>query len=67
MDPTKRRVFAGETVPASEKVVNLFEPHTDIICKQGRARDALRTPEVLAKLLRQPEFVIGLPVEADRG
>ena len=37
MDPTKRRVFAGETVPASEKVVSLFEPHTDIICKGGRA------------------------------
>ena len=34
---TERRVFAGETVPASEKVVSLFEAHTDIICKGGRA------------------------------
>jgi IS5 family transposase len=28
---TERRVFAGETVPATEKVVSLFEPHTRII------------------------------------
>ena len=33
---TKRRVFDGETVPAGEKVVSLFEPHTDIIRKGGR-------------------------------
>ena len=37
VDQTKRRVFDGETVPASEKVVSLFEPHTDIIVKGGRA------------------------------
>ena len=36
VEQTKRRVFAGETVPASEKVVSLFEPHTDIIHKGGR-------------------------------
>ena len=36
VEQTERRVFAGETVPASEKVVSLFEPHTDIICKGGR-------------------------------
>ena len=37
VDQTKQRVFDGETVPASEKVVSLFEPHTDIIVKGGRA------------------------------
>lgn len=36
MDQTTRRVFNGEAVPASEKVVSLFEPHTDIIKKGGR-------------------------------
>ena len=36
MDQTERRVFGGETVPAGEKVVSLFEPHTDIIVKGGR-------------------------------
>ena len=36
VDQTSRRVFQGETVPAAEKVVSLFEPHTDIIRKGGR-------------------------------
>ena len=33
---TERRVLKGEKVPAGEKVVSLFEPHTDIIVKGGR-------------------------------
>jgi len=33
---TKRRVFEGEQVPASEKIVSIFESHTDIICR-GKA------------------------------
>jgi IS5 family transposase len=33
---TQRRVFDGEAVPASEKLVSLFEPHADIILKGGR-------------------------------
>jgi IS5 family transposase len=33
---TRRRVFDGETVPAGEKLVSLFEPHADIIVKGGR-------------------------------
>jgi IS5 family transposase len=32
---TERRVLAGEPVPASEKLVSLFEPHADIIRKGG--------------------------------
>ena len=32
----ERRVLLGETVPASEKIVSLFEPHADIIIKGGR-------------------------------
>jgi IS5 family transposase len=32
----KRRVFQGEKVPAAEKIVSIFEPHTDIICR-GKA------------------------------
>lgn len=34
---TTRRVFNGESVPASEKLVSLFEPHTAII-RRGKAR-----------------------------
>jgi IS5 family transposase len=36
VDQTQRRVFQGEKVPASEKLVSLFEPHTDIIVKTNR-------------------------------
>ncbi len=39
IDQTERRVFNGETVPATEKIVSLFEPHTDIIIKGSRAID----------------------------
>ena len=35
-DQTERRVFKGEKVPASEKVVSFFEVHTDIIVKGNR-------------------------------
>lgn len=36
VDQTQRRVFNEESVPASEKLVSLFEPHTDIIVKGAR-------------------------------
>jgi transposase, IS5 family len=31
---TERRVFQGEAVPAGEKLVSIFEPHTDIIKRE---------------------------------
>jgi IS5 family transposase len=37
IDQSERRVLKGEAVPASEKLVSLFEPHADIIVKGGRA------------------------------
>lgn len=36
VDQTQRRVFLDEKVPVSEKIVSLFEPHTDIIVKTNR-------------------------------
>ncbi len=33
MDQTVRRILQGEQVPAQEKIVSLFEAHTDIICR----------------------------------
>lgn len=36
VEQTERRVFKGESVPASEKIVSIFEPHTDIIVKDRR-------------------------------
>jgi len=32
----RRRVICGESVPAQEKIVSIFEPHTDIIRKDRR-------------------------------
>ena len=36
INQTEARVFRGESIPASEKVVSIFEPHTDIIVKDRR-------------------------------
>jgi len=36
VDHTQRRIFNGESVPASDKIVSLFEAHTDIIVKGTR-------------------------------
>lgn len=36
IDQTERRVLQGKSVPASEKVFSIFEPHTDIIIKDRR-------------------------------
>jgi len=35
IDQTQRRVFNNENVPAAEKIVSLFEPHTAIIKKDS--------------------------------
>ena len=37
VDQTQRRVIQEESVPASEKVVSIFEEHTDVIVKDRRA------------------------------
>lgn len=36
IDQTERRVLNGQSVPPSEKVVSIFESHTDIIKKDNR-------------------------------
>lgn len=36
MAQTRRRVVDGESVPSSDKLVSIFEPHTDIIVKNRR-------------------------------
>ena len=36
IDQTERRIVHGESVPAFEKIVSIFEPHTDIIVKDRR-------------------------------
>ena len=36
LEQTRRRLWLGETVPAKDKIVSIFEPHTDIIIKDRR-------------------------------
>ena len=36
LEPCRRRVIDGESVPTQEKVVSIFEPHTDILVKGQR-------------------------------
>ncbi len=36
LEQCRRRVIDGESVPAEEKVVSIFEPHTDILVKGQR-------------------------------
>jgi IS5 family transposase len=36
LSQTERRVLRGERVAASDKIVSIFEPHTDIIIKDNR-------------------------------
>jgi IS5 family transposase len=36
MSQTRRRVLEGQSVPAEEKIVSIFEEHTDIIRKDNR-------------------------------
>lgn len=33
IEQTQRRIFNSEKVPAVEKIVSIFESHTDIICR----------------------------------
>lgn len=36
VDQTERRIFDEEVLPPSRKLVSIFEPHTDILCKRNR-------------------------------
>ncbi|MBW2236211.1 MAG: transposase, partial [Deltaproteobacteria bacterium] len=36
LDQTQRRLFDGEKVPSGEKIVSIFEAHTDILVKDNR-------------------------------
>lgn len=39
LNQTRRRVIDGESVPAAEKLVSIFEPHTDIIRRGKPTKD----------------------------
>lgn len=71
VDQTRRRVFDGEQVPAQEKLVSIFEPHTDII-KRGKAnRDTefghkVWLDEVDGGIISRYEVLEGNPSDHDQ-
>ena len=67
IDQTERRVLHGESVPAQEKVVSVFEEHTDIT-RRKRPGDGLRAQAVPDRwrlgLILDFEVVRGNPNDA---
>ncbi len=68
---TTRRVFDGEAVPASDKIVSLFEPHTAIIRKgkPGRPTEfgrVLWLDEVDGGIISRYEVLAGNPPEPEQ-
>ena len=69
IDQTRRRVLHGQQVPAPEKIVSLFEPHTAIIRKDKRAGHTsfgrlIWLCEVEGGLISRYEVLEGNPSEA---
>jgi IS5 family transposase len=65
---TIRRVFAGESVPAPEKLVSLFEPHTDIIRRQKPGKETefghkVWLDEVEGGIVTRWEILAGNPAD----
>jgi IS5 family transposase len=56
LDQSERRVLRGQAVPASEKLVSLFEPHADIIVKSLplRRQGALATCNTVTSSIWSP-------------
>lgn len=71
IDQTTRRVLNGESVPATEKLVSLFEPHTAIIRKGKIPRDTefgrtVWLDEVEGGIISRYEILDGNPADADQ-
>jgi IS5 family transposase len=71
VDQTARRVFVEESVPASEKIVSLFEPHTAVI-RRGKAGKETEfghkvwLNEVDGGIVSRWEVLEGNPPDADQ-
>ena len=71
VDQTTRRILQGEQVPASEKIVSLFEEHTDIICRGKESRPVeyghkVWLNEVEGGLVSHYRILEGNPRDADQ-
>ena len=66
---TDRRVFKGEKVPAQEKIVSLYEPHTNIIVKDRRDVQyghKLNIAQGKSRLILDMVIEKGNPADSDR-
>lgn len=66
---TERRVFKGEKVPAQEKIVSLYEPHTDIIVKDRRDVQyghKLNLTQGKSRMILDLAIETGNPADSDR-
>ena len=66
---TDRRVFKGEKVPAQEKIVSLYEPHTDIIVKDRRDVQyghKLNLTQGKSRMILDLVIETGNPADSDR-
>jgi IS5 family transposase len=71
LDQTMRRVFQEEKVPAQEKIVSLFEPHTAIIRRQKAGKPTefghkVWLDEVEGGIVTRWEVLEGNPSDADQ-
>lgn len=71
IDQTTRRIMQGEQVPASEKIVSLFEEHTDIICRGKESHPVeyghkIWLNEVEGGLVSHYRILDGNPSDADQ-
>jgi transposase, IS5 family len=71
MDQTSRRVLEGQSVPAAQKLVSVFEPHTAIIRKGKIGKDvefgrAVWLDEVEGGLITRFAVLPGNPPDADQ-
>lgn len=72
IEQTRRRVLQGETVPASEKIVSMFEPHTAIIRRGKSAPHETEfgrkfwCSEVDGGLVSEYRLLEGNPADADQ-
>jgi transposase, IS5 family len=68
---TERRVFDGEVVPAADKVLSLFEPHTAVL-RRGKARvpaefgRKVLLDEVDGGLVSRYAVLVGNPPDAEQ-
>jgi IS5 family transposase len=71
IDQTTRPILQGEQVPASEKIVSLFEEHTNIICRGKESRPVeyghkIWLNEVEGGLVSHYRILDGNPSDADQ-